>query len=76
VAQARPTTCTSRKPRADLSRFRTAAIVAGSAGRPARGPSENAHKELGFVVLKRIIEDLKTMAAVDQQRTRHAAIVG
>lgn len=28
---------------------------------------ENAHKELGFVVLKRIIEDLKTMAAVDQQ---------
>lgn len=27
---------------------------------------ENAHKELGFVVLKRIIEDLKTMAAVDQ----------
>lgn len=28
---------------------------------------ENAHKDLGFVVLKRIIEDLKTMAAVDQQ---------
>ena len=28
---------------------------------------ENAHKELGFVMLKRIIEDLKTMAAVDQQ---------
>jgi translation initiation factor IF-3 len=27
---------------------------------------ENAHKELGFVVFKRIIEDLKTMAAVDQ----------
>lgn len=27
---------------------------------------ENAHKELGFVVLKRIIEDLKSMAAVDQ----------
>lgn len=27
---------------------------------------ENAHKELGFVMLKRIIEDLKTMAAVDQ----------
>ncbi len=27
---------------------------------------ENAHKELGFVVMKRIIEDLKTMAAVDQ----------
>jgi translation initiation factor IF-3 len=27
---------------------------------------ENAHKELGFVVLKRIIEDLKTMAGVDQ----------
>ena len=27
---------------------------------------ENAHKDLGFVVLKRIIEDLKTMAAVDQ----------
>ncbi len=27
---------------------------------------ENAHKELGFVVLKRIIDDLKTMAAVDQ----------
>lgn len=27
---------------------------------------ENAHKELGFVVLKKIIEDLKTMAAVDQ----------
>ncbi|MEP2775224.1 MAG: translation initiation factor IF-3 [Luteolibacter sp.] len=28
---------------------------------------ENAHKDLGFVVLKRIIEDLKSMAAVDQQ---------
>jgi translation initiation factor IF-3 len=27
---------------------------------------ENAHKELGFVVFKRIIEDLKSMAAVDQ----------
>jgi translation initiation factor IF-3 len=27
---------------------------------------ENAHKELGFVMLKRIIEDLKTMANVDQ----------
>ncbi|MBG7607412.1 MAG: translation initiation factor IF-3 [Verrucomicrobia bacterium] len=27
---------------------------------------ENAHKDLGFVVLKRIIEDLKPMAAVDQ----------
>lgn len=27
---------------------------------------ENAHKELGFVMLKRIIEDLKTMAGVDQ----------
>lgn len=27
---------------------------------------ENAHKELGFVVLKKIIEDLKSMAAVDQ----------
>jgi translation initiation factor IF-3 len=27
---------------------------------------ENAHKDLGFVVLKRIIDDLKTMAAVDQ----------
>jgi len=27
---------------------------------------ENAHKDLGFVVLKRIVEDLKTMAAVDQ----------
>ena len=27
---------------------------------------ENAHKELGFVVMKRIIDDLKTMAAVDQ----------
>lgn len=27
---------------------------------------ENAHKELGFVVFKRIIDDLKTMAAVDQ----------
>lgn len=27
---------------------------------------ENAHKDLGFVVLKRIIEDLKSMAAVDQ----------
>jgi translation initiation factor IF-3 len=28
---------------------------------------ENAHKDLGFVVLNRIIEDLKTMAQVDQQ---------
>lgn len=27
---------------------------------------ENAHKELGFVMLKRIIEDLKSMANVDQ----------
>ena len=27
---------------------------------------ENAHKDLGFVVLKKIIEDLKSMAAVDQ----------
>jgi translation initiation factor IF-3 len=27
---------------------------------------ENAHKDLGFVVLNRIIEDLKTMAQVDQ----------
>lgn len=27
---------------------------------------ENAHKDLGFVVLKRIIEDLKAMAVVDQ----------
>ena len=27
---------------------------------------ENAHKDLGFVVLNKIIEDLKTMAAVDQ----------
>lgn len=27
---------------------------------------ENAHKELGFVVLKRVIEDLKSMAQVDQ----------
>ncbi len=27
---------------------------------------ENAHKELGFVVLNRIINDLKTMAQVDQ----------
>lgn len=28
---------------------------------------ENAHKDLGFVVLNKIIEDLKSMAAVDQQ---------
>ncbi len=28
---------------------------------------ENAHKDLGFVVLNRIIGDLKPMAAVDQQ---------
>lgn len=27
---------------------------------------ENAHKDLGFVVLNRIVEDLKPMAAVDQ----------
>ena len=27
---------------------------------------ENAHKDLGFVALNRIIEDLKTMAQVDQ----------
>lgn len=27
---------------------------------------ENAHKELGFVMLKKIIDDLKDMAAVDQ----------
>jgi len=28
---------------------------------------ENAHRELGFEVLKKIIEDLKTMAHVDQE---------
>lgn len=27
---------------------------------------ENAHRELGFVVLEKIVEDLKTMAQVDQ----------
>lgn len=27
---------------------------------------ENAHKDLGFVVLNRIVQDLKSMAAVDQ----------
>ena len=27
---------------------------------------ENAHKDLGFVVLNRIVEDLKSMAQVDQ----------
>ena len=30
------------------------------------GGRENAHKDLGFVVLNRIIEDLKSMAQVDQ----------
>ncbi|MBM3863550.1 MAG: translation initiation factor IF-3 [Verrucomicrobia bacterium] len=36
---------------------------------------ENAHKDLGFVVLNRIIEDLKTMAQVDQPPRMSGRIV-
>lgn len=28
---------------------------------------ENAHQELGFVVMSRVVEDMKTMAQIDQQ---------
>ena len=37
---------------------------------------ENAHKELGFDVLNRIIEDLKTMAHVDQDPRLNGRAVG
>lgn len=37
---------------------------------------ENAHKELGFEVMKRIIEDLKTMAHVDQEPRLNGRAVG
>lgn len=37
---------------------------------------ENAHKELGFEMMKRIIEDLKTMAHVDQEPRLNGRAVG
>ncbi|MDB6076981.1 MAG: translation initiation factor [Akkermansiaceae bacterium] len=37
---------------------------------------ENAHKELGFVMMTRIIEDLKTMAHVDQEPRLNGRAVG
>lgn len=37
---------------------------------------ENAHKELGFVMMKRIIEDLKQMAHVDQEPRLNGRAVG
>ncbi len=37
---------------------------------------ENAHKELGFVMMKRIIEDLKQIAHVDQEPRLNGRAVG
>jgi translation initiation factor IF-3 len=37
---------------------------------------ENAHKELGFVVMKRVVEDLKTMAQVDQEPRLNGRAIG
>jgi len=37
---------------------------------------ENAHKELGFVVMKRVIEDLKTMAQLDQEPRLSGRAIG
>lgn len=37
---------------------------------------ENAHKELGFVMMKRIVEDLKTMGQVDQEARLNGRAIG
>jgi translation initiation factor IF-3 len=37
---------------------------------------ENAHKELGFVMMKRIIEDLKQISHVDQEPRLNGRAVG
>ncbi len=37
---------------------------------------ENAHKELGFEVMKRVIEDLKTMAQLDQEPRLSGRAIG
>ena len=37
---------------------------------------ENAHKELGFVVMKKIVEDLKTMAQIDQEAKLNGKVIG
>jgi len=37
---------------------------------------ENAHHEIGFEVMKRIIEDMKTMANVDQQPRLNGRAIG
>lgn len=37
---------------------------------------ENAHKDLGFVVMKKIVEDLKTMGQVDQEARLNGRAIG
>lgn len=37
---------------------------------------ENAHKDLGFVVMKKIVEDLKQMAQVDQEARLNGRAIG
>lgn len=37
---------------------------------------ENAHKDLGFVVMKKIVEDLKTMGQVDQEAKLNGRAIG
>jgi len=37
---------------------------------------ENAHKDLGFVVMKRIVEDLKTMGQIDQEARLNGRAIG
>lgn len=37
---------------------------------------ENAHKELGFEVMKRVVEDLKTMAQLDQEPRLNGRAIG
>lgn len=37
---------------------------------------ENAHKDLGFVVMKKIVEDLKSMGQVDQEARLNGRAIG
>jgi translation initiation factor IF-3 len=37
---------------------------------------ENAHKELGFVVMKKIVDDLKLMAQIDQEARLNGKVIG
>ncbi|BCU77327.1 translation initiation factor IF-3 [Luteolibacter sp. LG18] len=37
---------------------------------------ENAHKDLGFVVMKKIVEDLKTIGQVDQEARLNGRAIG